>query len=63
MIEFLTALLGVQVVVMLAAIPWAYSVHGRIASMEARLTAALDLSDKVADLGSRMVRLEFSMRD
>lgn len=34
-LDVLTVLLGLAVSVMLAAIPWAYNVHGRLTSIEA----------------------------
>jgi hypothetical protein len=60
-ISLLTTLVGLGVSVLLAGIPWAYSVHGRLATIEVSLREALSALSRVADLERRIGKLEFSL--
>lgn len=55
----LTSLVGVGVSVLLAGIPWAYSMHGRLTRIEATLAAHLSRLNVLNDLELRVARLEF----
>jgi hypothetical protein len=46
--------------VLLAAIPWAYSVHGRIVAIESRLIAAIDLGERVTVLERDVLTLQIA---
>jgi hypothetical protein len=59
-IELLIGLVGLQAMVLLAAIPWAYSVHGRIVAIESRLIANLDLVDRVTILERDVLTLQIA---
>ena len=39
-LDLMTALVGVMTSIMLAGIPWAYSIHGRLRSIETKLETA-----------------------
>ena len=60
MIEALFGLIAIQTTIMVAAIPWAYSVHGRIIQVESKLTANLMQADSVKTLETRVLTLELS---
>jgi len=51
-------LLGVQTTILIAAVPWAYSMHGRVTRIEASAATAADLGDRVSSMESRLLRLE-----
>ena len=57
-ITLLTSLVGVGVAVLLAGLPWAYSIHGRLATIEATLHDYLRQADRLAELQARVTRLE-----
>lgn len=56
----LTCLVGVMVMILLAGVPWAYSVHGRLTLIETTLRDQLRLTQRVEDLSNRVTRLEIS---
>jgi len=58
--ELLIGLVGLQAMVLLAAIPWAYSVHGRIVAIESRLIAAIDLGERVTVLERDVLTLQIA---
>jgi len=58
-ITLLTTLVGVGVTVLLAGIPWAYSVHGRLATIETSLRDTLNALPRLNELELRITRLEF----
>ena len=60
-ISVLTCLVGVGVLIMLSAIPWAYVIHGRLTKIETVLKAHLDNLVRLAEVEERILRLE--MRD
>ena len=59
-IELLTGLIALQATVLIAAIPWAYSVHGRIVAIESRLVANLELTDRVTVLERSVLTLQLN---
>jgi hypothetical protein len=54
----LNSFAGVGVTIMLAAIPWAYRVHGRLTQIETMLTSHLRSVQQVTELERRMTRIE-----
>ena len=44
-LDLVTALVGVMTSIMLAGIPWAYSIHGRLRSIETKLETAAGAPD------------------
>ena len=54
----LTCLVGTMVLILLAGIPWAYSVHGRLTLIETELRDQLRLTQRVEELAHRVTRLE-----
>jgi hypothetical protein len=59
-VSLLTTFVGIGVTVLLAGVPWAYSVHGRLATIEVSLREAINALSRVAELERRVGRLEFS---
>jgi len=57
-VTLVCGLLGVQTTILIAAIPWAYSMHGRVTRIEASAATAADLGDRVSSMESRLLRLE-----
>jgi hypothetical protein len=57
-VTLVCGLLGVQTTILIAAIPWAYSMHGRVTRIEASAATAANLGDRVSSLESRLLRLE-----
>lgn len=57
-ITLLTSLVGVGVAILLAGLPWAYSMHGRLATIEASLRDYLRHTDRLEDMQARVTRLE-----
>ncbi len=49
---------GVQTTILIAAIPWPYSMHGRITRIEASAATAANPGDRVSSLESRLLRLD-----
>ena len=56
-------MLGVQTTILIAAIPWAYSMHGRVTRIEASAATAADLIDRVSSLESRLLRIEVELEN
>lgn len=54
----LTSLVGLGVMIMLAGIPWAYCIHGRLTKIETSLKDRLVDSDRTTDIERRVTRLE-----
>lgn len=54
----LTSLMSLGVVILLAGIPWAYTIHGRLATIEASLQSHLRQAERLDDLLQRVTRLE-----
>jgi hypothetical protein len=57
-ITLLTSLVGVGVAILLAGLPWAYGIHGRLATIEASLRDYLRHADQLAEMQARVTRLE-----
>ena len=57
-VTLVCGMLGVQTTILIAAIPWAYSMHGRVTRIEASAATAADLIDRVSSLESRLLRIE-----
>jgi hypothetical protein len=57
-ISLLTSLVGVGVSVLLAAIPWAYGVHGRLTMIETNLKELVPASERWSEMDRRLTRIE-----
>lgn len=57
-ITLLTSLVSIGVVILLAGIPWAYGIHGRLTKMETNLQNVLRHADRLDDVRQRVTRLE-----
>lgn len=57
-ITLLTSLVSVGVVILLAAIPWAYQIHGRLTTIEVQLNNAVRQTDRLDNVLQRLTRLE-----
>ena len=62
-VSLVCGLLGVQTTILIAAIPWAYSMHGRVTRIEASAATAADLIDRVSLLESRLIRIQFELEN
>jgi len=56
-------MLGVQTTILIAAIPWVYSMHGRVTRIEASAVTVADLIDRVSSLESRLLRIEVELEN
>jgi len=54
----ITFLFGIIVSILLAGIPWAYSVHGRLTKIETSLQAYLSLAERLPNIEHRLTKLE-----
>jgi hypothetical protein len=61
-ITLLTSLVSIGVVILLAGIPWAYTIHGRLTTIETSLSQHLRLTERVDSLVDRLTRLELAVR-
>jgi hypothetical protein len=57
-ITLLTSLVSLGVVILLAGIPWAYGVHGRLTMIETSLKDYLRHADRLDGVLERLARLE-----
>jgi thiamine pyrophosphate-dependent acetolactate synthase large subunit-like protein len=62
-VTLVCGMLGVQTTILIAAIPWAYSMHGRVTRIEASAATAADLIDRVSSLESRLLRIEVELEN
>ena len=62
-VSLVCGLLGVQTTILIPAIPWAYSMHGRVTRIEASAATAADLIDRVSSLESRLLRIEVELEN
>ena len=62
-VTLVCGMLGVQTTILIAAIPWAYSMHGRVTRIEAAAATAADLIDRVSSLESRLLRIEVELEN
>jgi len=56
----LTCLVGAGVSILLAAVPWAYSVHGRLTKIETHLKETLAPAEQIRRLEHRLTRIELT---
>lgn len=57
-VTVLTCLMGVGVMILLAGIPWAYNVHGRLAKIETVLKNVLASDERLIELERRVTVIE-----
>ena len=57
-VPLLTSLVGIGVSILLASIPWAYGIHGRLTQIETSLKELLGERPKWSDLDRRLTRIE-----
>ena len=57
-VSILTCLMGAGVLILLAGIPWAYSVHGRLTKIETSLQDRRFSAEQLTNLEHRVTRLE-----
>ena len=62
-VTLVCGMLGGQTTILIAAIPWAYSMHGRVTRIEASAATAADLIDRVSSLESRLLRIEVELEN
>ena len=62
-VTLVCGMLGVQTTILIAAIPWAYSMHGRVTRIEASAATAADLIDRVSSLEWRLLRIEVELEN
>jgi hypothetical protein len=62
-VTLVCGLLGVQTTILIAAIPWAYSMHGRVTRIEASAATAANLGERVGSLESRILRVEVELEN
>ena len=60
-ITLLTSLVSIGVIILLAGIPWAYTIHGRLATIEASLQHDPRIADRLDTLVERLTRLELQV--
>jgi hypothetical protein len=61
LLPVLTCLVGVGVSVMVAGIPWAYGLHGRLTTIEASLKDVLRHEERAGNHEQRLSRLELQL--
>lgn len=57
-ITAITCLVGIMASILLAGVPWAYGVHGRLTTIETSLTDNLAAARQLPALERRLTRLE-----
>ncbi|HTN73742.1 MAG TPA: hypothetical protein VL096_00795 [Pirellulaceae bacterium] len=57
-ITLLTSLVGIGVAILMAGIPWAYVIHGRLTKIEVNLQNYVRNVDRLDDVLARLARLE-----
>ena len=62
-VDLLTALVGVGVLIMLAGVPWAYKVHGRLTKIETSLNNHINNNKSIADHERRLLQLEIQHKE
>ena len=60
-VSLVCGLLGVQTTILIAAIPWAYSMHRRVTRIEAAAGLAAGFGERVSSLESRSRRIQFEL--
>jgi hypothetical protein len=61
-LPLLTSLVATGVAILLAGIPWAYGIHGRLTTIETTLKENLPRQGAWQDLDRRVARLEISVK-
>lgn len=56
--DLLTTLVGVGVTILVAGVPWAFAVHGRLASIEAKLVGNDLLQRDMRRIETRLITVE-----
>jgi len=62
-VELVTVLLGLGVSVLLAGVPWAYLVHGRLVSIETRLNMTTSHEEKIDLIDNRLLACEIAIQN
>ena len=57
-VPLLTSLVGVGVSILLASIPWAYGIHGRLTQIETSLKELLGERARWSEVDRRLTRIE-----
>ncbi len=57
-LTILTSLMSLGVAILLAGVPWAYGIHGRLTIIETHLQAHLRQAERMDDVAQRLARLE-----
>jgi hypothetical protein len=60
-LPLLTSLVAVGVAILLAGIPWAYGIHGRLTTIETTLKEHLLRREQWQELERRVMRLELNL--
>ncbi len=61
-LPLLTSLVATGVAILLAGIPWAYGIHGRLTTIETTLKENLPRQGEWADLERRVAQLEIATK-
>jgi len=62
-IDILTALIGLGVAILLAGVPWAYTMQGRLSKIEALMEETVRLNHNAAAQDKRITLLEATIRN
>lgn len=57
-VSLLTTLVGLGVSILLASIPWAYGIHGRLTRIETSLSESLPSKPRIDEIDRRLHRVE-----
>ncbi|ADB15341.1 hypothetical protein Psta_0655 [Pirellula staleyi DSM 6068] len=57
-VSLLTTLVGLGVSILLASIPWAYGIHGRLTRIETTLAESLPHKPRLEEIDRRLARVE-----
>ena len=61
LLSVLTFLVGLGVSILVAGIPWAYSIHGRLTKIETKITVAEEVRTQVRELEGELHEFENRM--
>jgi hypothetical protein len=61
LITIMVALFGVQTTILIAAVPWAFSVHGRLATIDQKLSTGEQLMTTFGEHEKRLSAIEVSV--
>ena len=62
LLTVLTCLVGLAVTILIAGIPWAYSVHGRLTKMESNSETSAKLLELVFSMERRVTTIEAELK-